>query len=61
MEFNPAATRALRPVTRCHTFIQEKDFLIGLRGLRGVQAEWPYGRIPAFTGGYLFAPSGEVR
>jgi hypothetical protein len=58
VEFNPAATRALRPVTRCHTFIQEKDFLIGLIG---VQAEWPYGRIPAFTGGYLFAPSGEVR
>ncbi|WP_432197441.1 hypothetical protein [Streptomyces sp. bgisy027] len=58
MEFNPAATRALRPVTRSHTFIQEKDFLIGLIG---VQAEWPYGRIPAFTGGYLFAPAGEVR
>lgn len=61
MEFSAAATRAQRPVTVTRsfpTFVQDKDFLIGLIG---VQAEWPAGRIPAFTGGYLFAPVREVR
>lgn len=59
MEFNPAATRAQRPVTRSlHTFVQESAFPIGRIG---VHAQWPNGRIPAFTGGYLFAPAREVR
>ncbi|MFC5219036.1 hypothetical protein [Streptomyces coerulescens] len=62
MEFIPAATRAQRPVTLSSpTFVQEKDFLIGRIGLIGVQAQWPNGRIPAFTGGYLFAAVREVR